>query len=94
MRRSGLPGEDEAAAVALRALAFLARDEQRLGRFLAVTGSDLHALRESARERAGQTAVLDYLLADETLLLIFVTEEAMPPELPRLARMRLAREDV
>jgi hypothetical protein len=94
MRHINLPSAEQAAATALRALGFLVRDEERLERFCAMTGMDLAALREGAASAPVQIAVLDYLLSDESLLLIFTSEEGLPPDMPRLSRMRLSGEDV
>ena len=94
MHHVKLPSMEHAAAVALRAVGFLARDEDRLKHFFSMTGMDLAALRDGAGEAPVQVAVLDYLLADESLLLIFTSEEGLPPDEPRLARIRLSGEDV
>jgi len=93
MRMSRLPSRDEAQVLALKALAFLMRDDARRSRFCAMTGMDLAALRAQAADAGAQVSVLDHLLADETLLLLFAADEAIDPRLPRLARMRLSGED-
>jgi len=82
---------DTAAAISFRALAFLAADSDRLGRFMALTGIAPGVIRELARERSFQAAVLEHLLADETLLLQFCENEAIDAELPGLALRLLAR---
>ncbi len=94
MRKTGLPSQSQAEAIALSALAFLVRDEERLGRFCAMTGMDLATLRAQAAQTAMLVSILDYLLADETLLLLFAADESLDPQMPRLARMRLSGEDV
>ncbi len=94
MRRTTLPGQEEALALSLRALAFILRDDARKERFLALTGVDAEALRAAAGEPALGMAVLDHLLADETALMLFAAEEGLDPALPRLARMRLGAEDI
>jgi hypothetical protein len=81
---------DTAAAIAFKALAFLAADGDRLGRFMALTGIDPGAIRILARESSFQAAVLEHLLADETLLLQFCENEAIGAELPGLALRLLA----
>ena len=58
----------------LQALAFLAADDDRLSRFLALTGIQGGQLREIALTSHGLGAVLDYLLGYEPLLLEFAAE--------------------
>lgn len=55
----------------LQALAFLAADDDRLHRFLALTGIQGGQLKEIATTSQGLGAVLDYLLGFEPLLLEF-----------------------
>ena len=77
MKPSGMDGE-QAAAVALRGLTFLASDVPRFSRFLAMTGIGPDELRASAGGSGLQTAVLEYLLGDESLLLVFASESSVP----------------
>jgi hypothetical protein len=81
---------DTAAALSFRALAFLAGDENRLGRFMALTGIEPAAIGALAQERSFQAAVLEHLLADETMLLQFCESEAINAALPGLALRFLA----
>jgi Protein of unknown function (DUF3572) len=81
---------DTAAAISFRALAFLAADGNRLGRFISLTGIEPGVIRALARERSFQAAVLEHLLADEALLLQFCENEAIDAELPGLALRFLA----
>ena len=94
MPDNALPSPEEAAVIALRAMAWLARDEERFSRFCRLTGIDAASLREAAADSGAQMAVLDHLLGDESLLLVFTSDEGLPPEAPRLARMRLGAEDM
>jgi hypothetical protein len=77
-------------AVAARALGFLASDPERLGRFLALSGLDPSTIRSAARSPQFLPAVLDHLLADETLLLAFAEAEGLRPEAVGDARRALA----
>ncbi len=70
----------DAETLALRALSFLATDGERLGRFLSLTGIGPAELRRTAGDRAMLAGVLEYLLQDETLLLVFATEAGVQPE--------------
>ncbi len=78
--KSDTLSDDEAEMVALQALAFLASDEARLGRFLSLTGvtpSELHA---RAGMRDIQLATLVHLMGNESELLVFANEAHVPPE--------------
>jgi len=72
---------DSAETIALTALAFLADDPSRLGRFLALTGLGPDELKEEARSPRILAAVLTYLLQDESLLLVFAASHGIAPEL-------------
>ena len=80
---------DQAEAVALSALAFLAADMQRLGRFLALTGLGPAELRTKARSPRLLAAVLDHLSGDESLLLTFASSNGLDPQLIAKALRRL-----
>jgi hypothetical protein len=81
---------DEAETIALNALAFLAGDAQRLHRFLRLTGLDADDLRRQAEEPAFLAAVMDHLLADQTLLLVFAADAGVRPEALEKARAILS----
>jgi hypothetical protein len=76
--------------IAVSALLFLAGDGARLGRFLALTGLGPAELREEARSPRILAAVLDHLLQDESLLLVFASNTGTPPELVGPAHALLA----
>lgn len=77
-------------SLALEALSFLARDPDRISRFLANSGIDISQLREVAGEPGFLTAVLDHLLADEPLLLMFSEDSGLPPTDVPAARRALS----
>src|SRR4026209_2102826 len=66
-RRVSLASE-VAEVLAVQALGFIAEDEERLGRFLALTGMGPAEIRTAARDRHFLAGVLDYLCGDEDLL--------------------------
>lgn len=68
-----------AETLAVQALAFLAADGERLGRFLAMTGVAPEEIREAASEPSFLAGVLEYLSADERLLTEFATEARIDP---------------
>jgi Protein of unknown function (DUF3572) len=67
-------------SLAASALAFLAVDPERLNRFLNLTGLGPHNLREAATDPAFHGSVLEYVLADEELLLRFAADSELDPE--------------
>lgn len=84
--RSPALTRDGAEALALTCLGFLAEDPRRLGRFLSLTGIDPDTLREEAGTAGVQQAALDYLLTDESLLLMFAANSQVAPETIAVAR--------
>ncbi|MEW5963271.1 MAG: DUF3572 domain-containing protein [Pseudomonadota bacterium] len=84
---------DGALAVALGGLAFLAEDADRLGRFLVETGIGPDELRVHADDPALLASVLDHLLGDESLLLVFATQSGLAPETILPAQALLASGD-
>ncbi|KAF0130776.1 MAG: hypothetical protein FD152_2103 [Xanthobacteraceae bacterium] len=69
-----------AEAIAVSALAFLAGDDERLERFVALAGIDIGRIREIAGRPEFLTAVMDHLMSDEPLLLSFAAHEGVRPE--------------
>lgn len=81
--------DDSASAIALQLLGFLVSDDDRLTQFLALTGLGLDDLHAQAADRAFQGGVLDYALADESLLLAFTADQGLKPDSVLRARQRL-----
>ncbi len=81
MPESGRISIDREAAetLAIQALAFIAADSGRLGRFLALTGLDPARIRASAQEPQFLAGVLDYLAGDDRLALEFARYAAVDP---------------
>jgi hypothetical protein len=75
--------------LALQALTFIAGDDDRLERFIGLTGIAPDSLRQIARDPAGLAAVLDYLLGWEPLLLEFAEAHELKPESIATARRKL-----
>ena len=71
---------DRAEAIAIAALGFLAGDPERLTRFLTLTGLGPADLRQRAGSPEVLAAVLDFLLGDESALLVFTASAALEPE--------------
>jgi hypothetical protein len=73
----------------LKALAFLAGDEVRFGRFLQATGTAPQDLRKLAQEPQFLAGLMDYFLSDQTLLILFADSEGFAVESVVAARGRL-----
>lgn len=73
------PTHQEAEAIAIAAVSFLAEDERRLGRFLDLTGWSLASLRSPDDRTELLSAVLDHLMGDESLLLTFAGNGGIDP---------------
>ena len=76
-------------SLAASALAFVAADPERLNRFLSLTGLGPHNLRDAAADPAFHGSVLEYMLADEELLLRFAAHSDLKPETVALAHHAL-----
>lgn len=85
----GGEGEASHAELALRALVFLSRDDERTSRFLALTGLDAADLRSLLGDRGFHLAILDHIASDEAMLLEFAASESLPPEAVGQARRAL-----
>jgi uncharacterized protein DUF3572 len=72
--------QDTARSLAVSALAFIAADSDRLARFLSLTGLGPDTLRSAAADPAFLSSVLDYLAADEGLLVAFADHAGLKPE--------------
>lgn len=68
-RKRQSPDRAAAETMAAQALGCLASDEDRLWRFLSLTGVDPHNLRAEAARPEFLAAVLDHIVSDEPLLL-------------------------
>lgn len=81
---------ETAEAVAIQALAFLAADPERLGRFLALSGLGPERIRAAAHEPGFLAGVLDHIAADESLLMVFAEHARASPAEIQQARAKLA----
>jgi hypothetical protein len=73
----------------LEALVFIAGREDDMGRFMAEAGCDPTEIRERAADAEFLAGVLDFLLADERLLIAFAAELNLDPTAPARARRHL-----
>lgn len=70
----------DAEATAIAALSFIASDPERLVRFLSVTGITPQTLRSAAQDPSFLAQVMEYVAADEALLMTFAANEGVSPE--------------
>jgi len=80
---------DAAETMALRALAWLAGNEELLPVFLGSTGASVADLRARAGEPEFLGSVLDFLMMDDAWVVAFCDAEALAYETPMLARAAL-----
>lgn len=88
--RDRLPTLESARQLALDAFLFLVQDEAHIVHFLNASGMEPSDLRTRAREDRTLAAVLDHLLAHESLLLVFAANARLQPGdvAPALERLR------
>jgi len=87
MRRT--PNPENAETIALNALSFLAESPDALESFMRQSGVDLTTIRLRAAERDFLAAVLDFLMADEALLVRFCDSTRTEPRAVRQANYQL-----
>jgi hypothetical protein len=82
--------------VAVQALAFLAQEPARLARFLQLTGIAPADIRAQAQTPRFLGAVLEHILADESLLLSFTANASIAPRAvaPALALLQQSENGV
>lgn len=81
---------DRAELIAARALEFVAASQERLDRFVGLTGLALEEIRANLAEPAFLAGILEYLMGEEHLLLEFAGFAGIAPEAPGEARVVLA----
>jgi hypothetical protein len=80
---------DVAEGIATQALAFIADDPTRLGRFLAESGLGPENVRQAARDPNFLPAILDFILSHEADLLEFAVGIGIDPKYVEVARKAL-----
>lgn len=88
-KRTGL-SQDDAEALAIDALSFLAADPGLLAQFAAVTGHTPATIRAEASSPQFLAGILDFLMGDESLLLVFASHQGITPPEIMAARRKLA----
>ena len=80
---------DQDEILAIQALGFLGAETDRFERFLSLSGMTVDAVREAIASKHFLKGVLEHILADESLLLVFCAENNTPPEDIQPAARRL-----
>ena len=75
--------------LSLDLITFLAQDEERFERFLALSGLGPHDFRTHLAEPTFQAMVLDQVLQDQSLVLEFTAAHNLKPEAVLAARRKL-----
>ena len=65
--------------LAIQALAFIAENPEHLTRFLGMTGIEAAQIRSAARAEGFLAGVLEHMLADESLLILFAESAGVDP---------------
>ena len=81
---------EQAEALAIQALTFIGADEERLGRFLAVTGIGPAEIRAATRQPGFLSGVLEYMASDDRLIAAFAGENNLDPADVDRGRVALA----
>lgn len=84
---------EEAEAIAVAALSFIASDPVLLPRFLALTGIEADQIRQAARSPGFLAGVLGFVLAHEPTLIAFAEAEKIDPAKVGAARRALPHGD-
>jgi hypothetical protein len=71
---------ENAEALAIQTLGFVAADPELLSRFLAISGIEAKSIRHAAREPGFLAGVLQFILAHEPTLMRFSGETGIPPQ--------------
>ncbi len=79
----------DAESLAVSALGFLAQDDEQLGRFLALSGIGPEMIRKAAADPGFLAGVLDFVAADEPLLLAFARHAGIDPRTVERAQLLL-----
>jgi len=81
--------EEAAQLLALRALAWIASDEERIQKFLHATGASPDEVRARAADADFHLAILDFLMMDDQQIIDFCDTHALPYTAPQEARAAL-----
>lgn len=86
---TGVDGQDAAETLALRALTWLAGNEDLFPVFLAATGASAEDIAKNAAKPVFLASVLDFLVADDAWVTAFCDAASLPYDAPLRARAAL-----
>lgn len=86
-------GREDAEAIAISALRFIAADTELLPRFLAITGIEASSICRAASEPGFLAGVLQFILAHEPTLLQFAGATGVSPDAVMRAQHALPQGD-
>ena len=81
---------EEAENIAVRAFSYITEDEERMGRFLSISGLRVDTIRIAAESAGFFAGILDYIASDEALLIGFAEQARIKPEQVMAARWTLS----
>jgi len=81
--------KEDAETLALKALAFIASDEEAMGAFLGQCGADIATVRERAKDPEFLGFVLDHLMGEDAAVIAFAGQEGIDPMAVMYARAAL-----
>jgi hypothetical protein len=81
---------EAAEGLAIQALEYLAGEPEQLGRFLSLSGLDPRTIRTAARDPRFLSGLLEYVVAEEVLLVAIARHAGVTPEQLVLARSVLS----
>jgi hypothetical protein len=87
--RKSRTSAEEGEVLGVAALEYLAAEPDRLSRFLGISGLGPQNLRQAASDPRFLASVLDYVIADEPLLIGLASSRDVPPERIVAARAAL-----
>jgi hypothetical protein len=73
-------GIEEAETLAVAAFSAISGDEERMSRFMAISGLRPDTIRQAADSPRFFAAILEYVVSDEPLLIALATELSVKPE--------------
>lgn len=80
---------EQALTIAIKALGWLAGNEELLPVFLGASGAAIEDLRDQAEDPAFLASTLDFLLMDDAWVIAFCESASLPFETPMQARQCL-----
>ena len=83
-------GTEEAETLAVAAFSAITGDEERMSRFMSISGLRPETIRQAAESSRFFAAILEYVVSDEPLLIALATELGVRPERLMAAHLALS----